>query len=365
MDLPLEGITILDASRVLAGPFCTMILSDLGAKVIKIEDPENGDETRHYGPFIDGKSLYFMSINRNKELVKINLKDQNDREKFIDLYRKSDVFVHNFTPQTEKRLGVSYEDLKVYNEKIIYVSISGYGRNGPYAGLPAYDIIIQGESGLMSVTGCDENSLTRVGNSTSDIYTGYICAISILAYLLRKEKKGMGETIDISLLDSTVYSLTYLIPSYSARNENPKPMGIAHPGIVPYQKFRVKDGDVIIAIANDRIWERFCKLMNIDDETMRKYNKNEIRVEKREEVVNIVQRKIENLTVQEVIEKLKKNGIPAGKINKIGDVISNEHILATNAIIKRKIMNREINFASFPITINGRRINFYRKDPPI
>lgn len=365
--LPLEGIKIVDASRVLAGPFCTTVLSDLGASIIKIEDPLNGDETRHYGPFIDGVSSYFMSVNRNKTGVRLDLKNPEDRKRLYKLVRESHVFIHNFTPETEEKLGVGFDELKKHNGNLIYISISGYGREGPSAGLPAYDIVIQAESGLMSVTGCDENSVVRVGNSTSDIYAGYQCAISALSYLLVNRNGGKDAVhIDISLLDSTLYSMTYLIPYFSAENKSPKALGISHPGIVPYQRFRTTDDDIIIAVANDRQWSKFSRLFDLDsEENKRLFSKNEDRVRNREILVKLIQSRIINLPSNQILDLLKSNGVPAGRINNIEKMIMDPQVKHQKSVMKVSIGEREVAFASFPPIVNGQRLNFYRKPPPI
>jgi CoA:oxalate CoA-transferase len=366
VNLPLEGVKILDLSRVLAGPFCSLILSDLGASVIKVEDPTNGDETRRYGPFVDNMSTYFASVNRNKTSVKINLKDPKDMENLYDLVKNSDIVIHNFTPETERNLGVEFERLRKINDRIIYISISGYGRDGPYGGLPAYDIVIQAESGLMSVTGCDENNLTRVGNSTADIYAGYQCAIAALSYLFTLEKNArIAVNIDISLLESTLYSMTYLIPFYSAVNESPKAMGISHPGIVPYQKFKTSDHDIIIAVANDRQWAKLVKILKLESiDGIEKLSTNKERLKNREKVTEIVQSAIIDKKYIDLIKVLRSNDIVAGGINKIEEVLNDPQVKHRKSIIERNIGEKKFLFASFPIFVNGRRLPFYRKDPP-
>ena len=366
LDSPLEGVKVLDLSRVLAGPFCSLILSDLGASVIKIEDPKNGDETRGYGPFVDNMSTYFASVNRNKTSVKINLKDPEDRENFYALVKNSDVLIHNFTPETEKKLGVEFETLRKINDRLIYISISGYGRDGPYGGLPAYDIVIQAESGLMSVTGCDENNVTRVGNSTADIYAGYQCAIAAVSYLFASERnEPIAVNIDVSLLESTLYSMTYLIPFYSAENKSPKAIGISHPGIVPYQKFKTSDHDIVIAVANDGQWAKLVKILKLESiDGIEEFSSNKERVKNREKVTEIVQSAIIDKKYSDLLEILRSNGIAAGGINNIEETLNDPQVIHRRSVIEKNIRGKEIHFASFPLIINGRRLPFYRKDPP-
>ncbi len=358
-ELPLEGIKILDASRVLAGPFCTTILADLGASVIKIEDDQIGDETRHYEPLINGISTYFISINHNKTYVRLNLKSENDREELYTLIRESDVFLHNFTPQTEEKLGVTFDKLVKFNESLIYVSISGYGRDGPKAGFPAYDIVIQGESGLMSVTGCDKRNLARVGNSTTDIYAGYQCAISVLSYLfVNKTKTKKAVNIDISLLDSTLYSMTYLIPYFSAKNESPKALGISHPGIVPYQSFSTSDEDIIIAVANEKQWSKFSKIFGFDTIDYNElFGSNENRVKNRDLLTKLIQDRIREKSSEEVLNLLTANGIPAGKINSIEEMINDPQVKYRKSLKSIDINGRKIYLASFPAIVNGKRLD--------
>ncbi len=364
--LPLSGITVLDASRVLAGPFCTMLLSDLGARVIKIEDPWSGDETRKYQPMIGNESSYFLSVNRNKESVFLDLTEKNAREKLLSLVKKSDVFVHNFLPRVEKKLGVTFKEIKGANERILYVTISTYGRKSRRSNLPGYDILMQGESGLLSVTGKDEDTLARVGNSTVDIYAGYSCATAILSYLFYNStlKRKRSFRLDIPLIGSAIYSMPYLLGSFAATGKDPVPLGIAHPGIVPYQAFDTKDGKIIIAIANNNHWEKFCRAIHRDGLLIdKRFRSNEERVMNRKTLIPLLAKIMKGKRTKEWLTLFRRKSIPAAPINKISDILR-DHELA-KFIDKQNVRSKNMLFSKLPITENNRMIYSYRKDPPV
>ena len=256
---PLDGIVVLDLSRVLAGPICTMLLSDLGANVIKIEAYPGGDDARSNPPFVEGESSYFMSLNRGKRSIVINLKKNEGKEILLKMVPRADILVENFRPGTMEKLGLGYETLKEKNEKIIYCSISGFGQTGPYKDRPAYDIIIQAMSGLMSINGQPDGPPTRVGTSISDIAAGFCSAVGILSALHKREKNGKGQQIDVSMLDCTVYSLENAIARYFANGVNPGRIGNRHSVCTPFDIFPTKDGTIAIAVQNNTLWERFCK----------------------------------------------------------------------------------------------------------
>jgi len=261
---PLKGIKVIDLTRILSGPFCTMTLADLGAEIIKIESPK-GDDTREWGPpFIKEEAAYFLSVNRNKKSVVLNLKNQKGKKIFLELLQEADVVVENFRPGTLDRLGIGYETLKSYNKKIILASISGFGQNGPYSQKPGYDVLAQGMGGLMSVTGEPGRPPVKGGYSLADIGTGMWAVIGILSALREREVSGLGQWIDTALLDTMVSWQTYLAGNYFATEENPKPLGGAHPNIVPYQVFEASDGYFILAVGNDNLWDAFVTNLNLD-----------------------------------------------------------------------------------------------------
>ena len=252
---PLKGIVVLDLTRVLVGPYCTMVLSDLGARIIKVESPETGDDSRSFGPFIKDCSAYFMSLNRGKESIALNLKNKDDKKIFEKILAKSDVLVENFRPGTLDKWGYSWELLKKKYPKLIYASASGFGQTGPLKTLPAYDMVVQGMGGLMSVTGQPDGKPTRVGTSIGDITAGLFTAIGINAALFDRQKTGKGVKIDVSMLDCQIAILENAIARYFSSGEIPKPMGSRHPSITPFEAYKTKDSFIIIAAGNDKLFE--------------------------------------------------------------------------------------------------------------
>lgn len=363
--LPLEGVRVLDASRVLAGPFCTMLLSDLGAEIIKVEDPVRGDETRNYQPMIGNESSYFLSINRNKEAIFLDLGRDEGRKRLYSLVKKSDVFLHNFLPRVEKKLGVTYEKIKSVNSGILYMTISGYGRNGTRSDLPGYDILMQGESGLMSVTGEDENNLARVGNSTVDIYTGYLAATVILAYLLANSKRKQRKSVklDVPLFGSATYSMPFLYGSFAATGRDPIPLGTAHPGIVPYQPFATSDGRIMVAVANNNHWEKFCRVIDMEELLIdERFSSNELRVKNRGILIPKIEETMRIKSTTEWLNLFRQTSVPAAPINKISDVLKDTEL--KEYVDKRKVRGKEMYFPKFPLSTNDKPVYAFRKDPP-
>jgi len=321
--LPLDNIRILDLSRDLAGPFCSMILADLGAEVIKVEIPERGDEARSWGPpFIGGESAYFLSVNRNKKSVTINLKMEEGREILYKMVEKSDVFLENFRWGVAERLGIHYEKISKINPRIIYCSISGFGHTGPYRDRPAYDIIIQGMSGIMDITGEDSRPPVKVGVSITDLGAGMYATIAILSAILARERSGKGQWIDISLLDSAVTLLVHNAANYFVTGVPPKRMGSAHPNIAPYQCFRAADGKyLVLAVANDEIWKRFCRAIGLerlihDPE----FATNGKRVQNREKLVSLLSEVFLTKERDEWIRIFAEAEVPCGPVNTIDEV---------------------------------------------
>ena len=265
MNGPLKDILVLDLTRVLVGPYCTMILSDLGARVIKVEAPEIGDDSRKFGPFIDDQSAYFMSLNRGKESIALNLKNSDDKNIFEQILKKADVLVENFKPGTLEKWGFGWKNLCKKYPKLIYASASGFGQTGPLRELPAYDMVVQGMGGLMSVTGQPNSEPTRVGTSIGDITAGLFTAIGVNAALYDRKKTGKGTYIDVSMLDCQIAILENAIARYLAKNEIPKPMGSRHPSIAPFEAFKTKDSHIIIAAGNDKLFEKLCQVLSIDN----------------------------------------------------------------------------------------------------
>ncbi|MEW6274107.1 MAG: CaiB/BaiF CoA-transferase family protein [Bacillota bacterium] len=364
--LPLAGVKVLDISRVLTGPFATMLLGDMGAEIIKVEMPGTGDETRAWGPpFIEGESAYFLSINRNKKSITVNLKAPEGKEIIYRLAKEADVLIENFLPGTVQRLGLDYEKIKEFNPGIIYCSISGYGQDGPYRNHPAYDLLMQGEGGLMSITGEKDGDPVRIGVAIIDIGAGMYAVIAILSALLTKKETGKGQYIDISLLDTEVSWLTYMACNYFASGKNPVRLGSAHPSIVPYRAYRAKDKYFILAVGNDAIWQRFCAALELPFANDPKFVTNEKRVAHREEL----DRLLADIFIQKEaaywVETLHAHKVPCGMINAISEVVSHPQVLHRGMVVemehekagKVKVLGNPINFSEMPVQ--------YRLPPPL
>lgn len=325
MKKALEGIRVCDLSHVLAAPTTSMILADLGAEVIHIEPPR-GDDAREFGPFVDDQSAYFISINRNKKSVVIDLKKEEGKETLKDFIKISDVVLENFRPTTMKKMGFSYEEIKKINPKIIYASICGFGHDTlpEYKEKPAYDMVAQAYSGLVSITGPLGGPPCRVGTSVGDIVAGHQCAIAILAALWYREKSGIGQKIDISMLDGLVYILENAIVRYTVTGEVPKPLGTMHPTITPFQGYKTKDEWIIVPLGNDQLWTKFCEMIGrVDLLNNPKFITNKLRTENRDELNEILNRIFESKSYKEWEEMFEKNGLPYSPINTIDKVVNN------------------------------------------
>ena len=326
----LEGIRVLDLTRALAGPFCTLMLGDYGADVIKIEMPGTGDDTRHWGPpFIGEESAYFLSINRNKRSLTLNFKEEKAREIFLKLVEGSDVVVENFTPGVMSRFGLEYDTVKRANPGIIYCSISGFGQDGPYQSRPAYDQIMQGISGLMSITGEPEGEPEKIGVAVTDIGAGMWAAFAVMSALFRREQDGEGQYIDISMLDAQVAWLTYQAGYYFAYGRPPQRLGKAHPTLVPYQAFMAKDGKYFnVAVGSERLWERFCQAVKREDlKDHPDYATNGVRVENRAALAPLLQEYFLSRDADDWVADLQANSVPAGPINDLADVFGDPQVL--------------------------------------
>ena len=333
----LDGIRVLDLTRALAGPFCTLMLGDYGADVIKIEMPGAGDDTRHWGPpFIGDESAYFLSINRNKRSLTLNFKEEKAREIFLKLVEGSDVVVENFTPGVMSRFGLEYETVKQANPAIIYCSISGFGQDGPYQSRPAYDQIMQGISGLMSITGDPEGEPEKIGVAVTDIGAGMWAAFAVMSALYRREQDNEGQYIDISMLDAQVAWLTYQAGYYFAYDRPPQRLGKAHPTLVPYQAFMAKDGKYFnVAVGSERLWERFCQAVKREDlKDHPDYATNGVRVENRAALAPLLQEYFLTREADEWVVDLQANSVPAGPINDLADVFSDPQVLHRDMLLE-------------------------------
>jgi CoA:oxalate CoA-transferase len=320
----LDGVRIADLSHVLAAPTASMILADLGAEVIHIEPPF-GDDARQFGPFIQGQSAYFISINRNKKSVVIDLKKEEGKAVLRDLIRVCDVVLENFKPGTMKSLGFSYEDCRNINRKIIYASISGFGHEAPpgYGDKPAYDMIAQAYSGLMSICGPEGGPPVRVGTSIGDIFAGHQCAISILAAIRHRDKTGEGQRIDQSMVDGLLYVLENALVRYTVGGDIPRPLGTMHPSITPFQAFQTKDGWIVIAVGNDSIWRRFCTAVQqpelLEEE---RFKSNALRTQNRDRLIPILEKTLKHRTTAAWLKSLRSAEVPCSPIHSIDQIVS-------------------------------------------
>ena len=330
---PLKGIRVLDLTRILAGPYATMILRDLGAEVIKIEQPGVGDEARDFGPFKNDFSLYFMSVNRGKKSVTLNLKAPRGKELFLELVKGSDILVENFRPGTMEKLGLGYESLKAHHPSLLYAACSGFGQTGPYAMRGAYDMIIQGMGGIISITGEPDRPPVRVGTSIGDITSALFTAIGILSALRHRDQTGEGQLIDVGMLDCQVAILENAMVRYFSTGDIPRPLGRRHPAITPFEVFESADGYVVIAIGNNELWRKFCEHVDhpglIDDE---RFHTNALRTENHESLFPILAEIMCRRTTNEWIEALEGIGVPCGPVNTVDKVANDPQVLAREMI---------------------------------
>ncbi|WP_249872788.1 CaiB/BaiF CoA transferase family protein [Oceanobacillus saliphilus] len=318
----LDGIKVLDLTRVLAGPYCTMILGDLGAEVIKVESPGGSDETRGWGPpFTNGVSAYYLCANRNKKSITIDLKTDEGIATIKQLISQSDVIINNFKVGTMERFGLDYETVADINEEIVYCSITGFGETGPYKDMPGYDFIIQAMSGLMSITGTEESGPQKMGVAITDILTGLYACIGIQAALLERKQSGKGQKLDLSLYDAAVSSLVNIGSNYLMSEKIPVALGNSHANIVPYQTFNTSDGEMVIAVGNDNQFKKLCSIIGkptmANDE---RFRTNADRVEHRDELVPLLQDGFLTKPTAYWQEKCQENSIPCGPIQNIAEV---------------------------------------------
>lgn len=332
---PLEGIRVVDLTRILAGPYCTMMLGDMGAEVIKIENPDGGDDTRGWGPpFLNGVSTYFISINRNKKSLTLNLKDERGKELLRDLIRKGDVVVENFRPGALDKLGFSWEEIHRINPAVIFASLSGFGQTGPRRSEPGFDVVIQGEGGIMSITGEPDGPPSKFGASIADITAGMLAAQGILLSLYHREKTGVGQMVDVGMLDGQVALLTYHANNYFGTGKLPPRRGNKHPSITPYETYECKDGYFNLGVGNDSLWRRFCDAMGLGDiKEDPKFAVNKDRVDNRLELQEILDAFFAEKTVGETLEALRGAGIPCGPINNLEQVLNEPQVLAREMVV--------------------------------
>jgi len=335
MDGPLKNLLVVDLTRVLVGPYCTMILSDLGARIIKVEAPEIGDDSRKFGPFIKNYSAYFMSLNRGKESIALNLKNEDDKKIFEKILAKADILVENFKPGTLEKWGFGWNEVSKKYPKLIYASASGFGQTGPLKELPAYDMVVQGMGGLMSVTGHPNSDPTRVGTTIGDITAGLFTAIGINAALYDRQKTGKGTFIDVSMLDCQIAILENAIARYLSKNEIPEPMGSRHPSIAPFEAFKTKDSFLIIAAGNDKLFKSLCEVLEIPNiATDEMYKTNSLRSQNIDKLKLIIEDKLQHKNTDEWIKVMENLKIPCGPIFNIKQAVENPQIKERNMIVK-------------------------------
>ncbi|HWZ20942.1 MAG TPA: CoA transferase [Ktedonobacteraceae bacterium] len=334
MEAVLSDVVVIDLSRVLAGPHCTMILGDLGATVIKVEQPGKGDDTRHFGPpYIAGESAYYLGLNRNKQSILIDFSTTGGKERILKLLSTATVLVENFRPGSLERQGLGYEALRAINPGLIYCSISGYGQTGPYASRPGYDFVAQAESGLMSVTGEISGDPQRVGSPVGDISAGVYACIAILAALRVRDRTGKGQCIDISLLETTTSLLSNVASNYLISGEEAPRLGNGHPNIVPYQAFRTRDGYVVVSCGNDRLYQALCHLLGREDLAKDpSFATNPQRVRNREQLVPALQEEFLHRSTEEWLPELRAAGIPCGPINTVSQAFHDPQIQARDFV---------------------------------
>jgi CoA:oxalate CoA-transferase len=334
MNRPLENIKVLDLTRVLAGPFCTMILSDLGAEVLKVEMPGTGDDARNFGPFKNGKSLYFVSINRDKKSISLNLKREQGKKIFKQLLPQFDVLVENYRPGTMEKLGLGYEVLKELHPGLIYAASSGFGHSGPYSTRPSYDILAQAMGGIMSITGWPGSPPTRVGMSLGDITASLYTAIGINAALYHRTKTGLGQKIDVSMLDCQMSILENALARYQVEGKSPEPLGNRHPTITPFQAFKASDGYFVVAVGNDNLWKSLCVAIDrpdlIDDP---RFLTNGLRTENIDTLVTLLEPIFVAKSMKEWLSIIEEAKVPCAPINTIDKLFDDLQLKARNMIV--------------------------------
>jgi CoA:oxalate CoA-transferase len=331
---PLSGITVVDLSRILAGPYCTFLMSELGARIIKVEPPGKGDDAREYGPFVKGKSTYFASVNRGKESIALDLKAAGDKRIFEALLARADVVVENFRPGTMEKLGYGWESLHRRYPRLIYASASGFGHTGPYSNHPAYDMVVQGLGGMMSITGHPGQPPVRIGMSIGDIGAGLYTTVAVNAALLHREKTGEATKVDIAMFDCQLALLENAIMRYTVTGEVPGPLGARHPSITPFEAFSTKDGAMIVAAGNDGLYLKLCEALGRADlAAAPEYKTNDLRNRNQAKLKAEIERELKQQPTSAWIERLGGAGIPCGPINNVAQALQHPQVAARNMLV--------------------------------
>lgn len=362
----LEGIKIIDLTRVLAGPFCTMLLADMGAEVIKLEIPGKGDDSRCFPPFKGGQSTYFINFNRNKKSIVLDLKKSSDVNKFLKIIKSMDVLVENFRPGTMEKLGLGYERLRKVNDQIIYASISGFGQFGPYKDKPGYDIIGQAAGGIMGITGWPDGPPTRTGTAIADILAALFCTTGILSALHARTIHGKGQKIDVAIVDSVVSAIGTILQIYLVEKRIPKRAGNKYDFMAPYESFEAKDGWFVLGVGNDKIWKKFCNSIKrkdlLNDE---RFRVNADRVKHRNEIAETVGDWAANYTLKEIISILEVNGIPVASINNLEQIVNDPHIAVAREMLQQIAhpLAGEVKVTGNPIKMSETNPRIYERSP--
>jgi CoA:oxalate CoA-transferase len=361
---PFAGLLVLDLTRVLAGPYAALMLGEMGARIIKIEPPVKGDDSRHIGPFVKTKtgkvkSGYFMSVNRGKESIALDLKADADRKIFEALLSRADVLIENYRGGTMEKLGYGYDALKDKHPKLIYAAVSGFGHTGPYSKRPAYDMVVQAMGGVMSLTGHPGGPPTRVGTSTGDLTAALFATIGITTALYDRERTGHGQKVDVAMLDSQVAVLENAISRYVATGEVPGKLGSRHPSIAPFAAFATQDGHIAIAAGNDDIWARVCKVMGREELARDpRFLTNPSRVNHVDAMAAEMEKTLATKPSRAWLNALEAEGVPCGPINTVADVMTDPQVLSRNMIIETQ--DPDLG----PIRMQGNPVKLSAHDDP-
>jgi formyl-CoA transferase/CoA:oxalate CoA-transferase len=332
---PLDGVRVIDLTRILAGPYCTQALADAGADVVKIEEPGKGDDTRGWGPpFVNDQAVYFLSVNRGKRGVTLNLKAPGGREILWRLLETADVLIENFRPGTLDRLGFSWEELRRRNGRLVYASVSGYGPDGPWGGRPGYDAVIQGEGGLMSLTGSPDGPPFRVGASIADVLAGMTAFQGIVLALLRRQRTGEGGRVDVSLLESLLPTFAYHASTYLLTGKVPGRLGNRHPSLAPYETFDASDGPVVLAVGSEGLWRAFCDSMGEPELAVdSRFGTNALRVSNYEALRAHLAARLKTRKVDEWLSLWEAAGIPCGRVRTVAEALELPQVAARGLLV--------------------------------
>jgi CoA:oxalate CoA-transferase len=349
---PFSGLLVIDMTRVLAGPYCTMMLAELGARVIKVEHPDGGDDARQFGPWVDGRSAYFLSLNRGKESVALDLKSDDDRPVFLEMVRRGDVLVENFRPGTLDRLGLGYDRLRAINPRLIYAAVSGFGQTGPWSRRPAYDMIVQALGGLMSVTGHPGGPPTKAGTSIGDITGGLFTLVGIAAALYSREKTGSGMLVDVSMLDGQLAILESAVMRYAATGRAPGPLGNRHASIAPFEVYATADRPIIIAAGNDTLFERLCRTLGRPELAADpRFVRNDDRVAHVEELQQALEGVLRTAPAAHWLALLEAAGVPCSPIHSVADAVEHPQTKARNMVVSAggfRMAGNPVKLSAFP-----------------